>query len=59
MGWQGGSRTLYFVFTDIDVRRGLDDVTCEVVDHGDGVLQSLPVPVVGGSNMLGRDMSGM
>lgn len=30
---RGGSCTLYFVFADVDVRCGLDDVACEVVDH--------------------------
>jgi hypothetical protein len=39
---QGGSRTLYFVLADVDVRRGLDDVACEVEDHVDGILQSCP-----------------
>ena len=40
---QGGSRTLYFVFADVNVRRGLDDVAGEVVDHVVGVSQSLLV----------------
>jgi hypothetical protein len=37
---RGGSRTLYFVLADVDVRRGLDDVAREVEDHVAGILQS-------------------
>ena len=47
---RGGSRTLYFVLADVDVRRGLDDVAGEVVDHGHGFVQSCLF--VGGSNVL-------
>lgn len=38
--WRGGSRTLYFVLANVDVRRGLDDVTREVEDHLDDILQA-------------------
>ena len=30
---RGGSRTLYFVLADVNVRRRLDDSACEVEDH--------------------------
>ena len=30
---RGGSRTLYFVLADVDVRGRLDNSACEVEDH--------------------------